>query len=351
MQPFPVQRQQLVRVEARGGFRDIRQVVAGREIRRHARHRIHAGAQREQVANQRRRLHPVAPQLAQADAAGALRQRPAIGIRQQRQMGEAHAARMPAECRQDIQLDRRVGHMILAPDHIGDPGLEVIDDGGEGIEEAAIGTDQDRVRQARQLHLARAQHAVAPFHRIMGQLEAPMRLLAIGDGAVQLVLGHLQRGAVVDRRLALAAALFALELQLLLGLEAGVEPAGGLQLLRRHGITVQPFGLGQLLVPIQAEPAEVFLDRGGVFGLGSLGVGVVQPQQEAPAPVAGEAPIGQRDARIADMQEPRGRGRETDLHRRDRNARRARKARRLRGRSVIIMAQSGCMIPLWQGSG
>ena len=222
--------------------------------------------------------------------------------------------RIAAERLPEVDLHAGVGDVVLAADDMGDAALEVVDHAGEGIERGAVGAQQHRVRQARQLHDARAEHAVQPFDLPHVQLEAPMRQLAVGQRPLVLLPGHLQRAAVVDRRALLAELLLALVAQLLLRFEAGVEPAGGLQPLGRRGIERHAVGLAELFIPVEAEPAEILLQRLGIFGLAALGIGVVEAQQHLAAELAGEQPVDQRGAGIADMEVARRRGGEAEFH-------------------------------------
>ena len=46
---------------------------------------------------------------------------------------------------QDQQLLGRVGQVVLAAHHVGDPGVEVIDGDGEVVERRAVGAGDDRI--------------------------------------------------------------------------------------------------------------------------------------------------------------------------------------------------------------
>ena len=70
-------------------------------------------------------------------------------------------------------------------------------------------------------------------------------------------------------------------------------------------------------VPIEAEPAHAVEDRVDRFVRRARLVGVLDPQQELAAVVAGEQPVEQRRARAADMQEAGGRGRKAGDNRAD----------------------------------
>ena len=104
-----------------------------------------------------------------------------------------------------------------------------------------------------------------------------------------------------------------LEIELFCVLETGIEQARGFEALRRRGIAIEPRRLPLVLVPVEAKPLEIRLDRLGEFRPRALAIGVVEAQQEPPAGLAREEPIDQRGAGIAEMQPPGRAGRETDL--------------------------------------
>src|SRR5687768_12865793 len=123
---------------------------------------------------------------------------------------------------------------------------------------------------------------------------------------------ELQRRAVVARRQAAPALRRALQLQLLLGLVAGIEQPLLLEPLGGLGIARQPAGLLQMLVPIEPEPGEILLDPTREFLGRALAVRVVEPEDEGAARLAREQPVGQRGPDVSDMQPPGRARRETD---------------------------------------
>src|SRR5690349_15364115 len=56
------------------------------------------------------------------------------------------------------------------------------------------------------------------------------------------------------------------------------------------------------LVPVQAEPAQIAQDRRVGVGRGALDVGILDAEDERPMMAAGEQPVEQRGARVADVQ-------------------------------------------------
>src|SRR3546814_2480597 len=97
--------------------------------------------------------------------------------------------------------------------------------------------------------------------------------------------------SVVDRRPSGGQRHLALQTQLLRRLVAGIETSRRLQARGGGGVAVEPLGLHRLLVPLEAEPAQVVLDGPGEFRRRALGVGVVDAQQIAHAVGAGEQPV------------------------------------------------------------
>src|SRR5690606_6832191 len=75
-------------------------------------------------------------------------------------------------------------------------------------------------------------------------------------------------------------------------------------------VECQPRRLPFLAIGLEPEPRQVLPDRFDEPLLAACGVGVVDPQEEAPAGLAGQQPVVQRGAQVADVQPPGGRGRE-----------------------------------------
>ena len=140
-----------------------------------------------------------------------------------------------------------------------------------------------------------------------------------------------QRGAVVDRRPARGDLREALELELLRGLVAGIEPAGGAQPIGRRGVAGEAVGLAREAVPAQAEPAQILLDRRRRTRRSSARDRCRRgAAANAPPWPAREQPVDQRAADIADDGEgPVGLGAKRTFtgHRRPRRRRRSRAAR------------------------
>jgi len=100
---------------------------------------------------------------------------------------------------------------------------------------------------------------------------------------------------------------------------AGINEAGGAELLERGEITRAAFALGigsewaaaaGAFLPVNSEPAEVFEHGGNEFGPGTGGVEVFVAENKGPAAGDGALLGGPKSAGVAEMQQARGRGSE-----------------------------------------
>src|SRR6185437_3941778 len=87
-----------------------------------------------------------------------------------------------------------------------------------------------------------------------------------------------QRGAIIDRRalhcdLALAAAI-----EFVRAFVTGIEMAAGFEFLGGLFVFARALDLAREKIVSEAEPVQIFEDRRFVFGLGALGVGIVDAQ-------------------------------------------------------------------------
>ena len=145
------------------------------------------------------------------------------------------------------------------------------------------------------------------------ELEAPMGLAAFGFQLGALRVGQLERGAVIDGRLARRHLALAAAVQFGRGLVTGIKPARGLQPFGGcRGRRISAVGLAGEEIVREAQPVQIFDDRGLQIPAWSARVGVVDAQQEFAARLAREQLIEQRRAGIADMQQAGGRRREAD---------------------------------------
>ena len=98
------------------------------------------------------------------------------------------------------------------------------------------------------------------------------------------------------------------------GAEAGVEQALGAQAIQRGFVERQALRLEHhLAVPCQPEPFEIGEDRGDMFGAAAGAVDILDAQQEAAAVRAGIIVREDRRPGVAEMQPPRGAGRESGV--------------------------------------
>ena len=105
--------------------------------------------------------------------------------------------------------------------------------------------------------------------------------------------------------------------------EAVVRVAAGQQLVRVRRVEVQPLGLaiGTVrpadvgpLVPVEPEPAQVLEDARLGLARRSLGVGVLDAQDERAVLAVRQQPVEERRAGVADVQLPGGAGSESYSH-------------------------------------
>ena len=221
----------------------------------------------------------------------------AIGAVQQRQVRVARV--LVAEGVEDEELLGRVGEMVVAADHVGDPHLGVVDGDREVVEDAAVAAGDDEVVVA----------AVGEGDRAADQV--------LDHGLA--VVGHPQadrRALVIDGLSAVApvgAVLGLPGLDLLGGRRVAVRGAGLEQPGQRGLVLLGPRDLGErALVPVELQPAQRVEDLLDVLLGRALAVGVLDAQDEAAASVAGGEPVVERRPRPTDMQGAGRRGGEPE---------------------------------------
>ena len=84
--------------------------------------------------------------------------------------------------------------------------------------------------------------------------------------------------------------------------DGGLITLAALRLKVRAVRPAEPCRRRRAFVPVDAEPVEAVENRLQRLGDVALGVGVVDPQDELPAVLAGEQPVEQRRANAADVQ-------------------------------------------------
>ena len=214
---------------------------------------------------------------------------------------------------EQINLHGGVGDMVLAPDDMGNPHIRVVHHRGKRIQRRAVGADQHGVRDGAELNVPAPQHQIVPGGVAVGELEPPVRALAVGLRRGALLRRHGQRGAVIHRRQLALHQRGALGRQLVLILKTRIQPPGGLQLFGDLLIPCGALGLFRRLVPGNAEPVQVVDNALLILRPAALGIGIVQPEEKLPPLMPGEQEIHQSGAGVADMQIPRGAGREANF--------------------------------------
>ena len=245
----------------------------------------------------------------------AFRQLGPVGADQQRQVGEERPARADhLQIRQRLPQGQhpvgRVGQ-VLAPDDVGDPGVGVVDGVGQVEDRGPRRAHDHEVgdRAPGDGDLApddvgeRADAVVGcpepdrpgpalprPLRPFVGRQVAAVPVVA-GVGGPGRLAGLVAGG------------------DLLLGAEALVGGAALEELPGRVEVAVEAVGLEVgPLVPVEAEPPQGRLDAVRPVLAGSFDVGVLDPQHERAALVAGVEPVEQGGAGAADVEEA-GRGR------------------------------------------
>ena len=135
----------------------------------------------------------------------------------------AEGRRRRPERLEQLDLRRGIGDMILAANDMGDAEIDIVDDGRQRVEIAAIVADQHRVGQRGGIDMLLAAHEIVPDDVARLELEAPMGLAPFGLELRAVFLGQLQGGAVVDRRPPARELPLALELELVRRLIGGIE--------------------------------------------------------------------------------------------------------------------------------
>ncbi len=136
----------------------------------------------------------------------------------------------------------------------------------------------------------------------MVEPEAPVRRDA-GCGELRMVgVGQRQRAAFIDRRQAAPEQHLATQIEFFRCLVAAIDAADLFERLEMRLVQVEALGLARLAVGRQAEPGKIVADRGDECLVRARLVGIVEPQDEAPAMFARIKPVVQRGADIADME-------------------------------------------------
>ena len=261
--------------------------------------------QRQVVAHGLGQEAPVAV-VADGHVVATLGQLLALLVDEERQVGEDRAD-AEAERLGEQQVLGGAVDVLLAPDDVGDGHDVVVDDVGEEERRGAVRPQQHEVLDAGVLE---ADVAARPGRRTRWcrrrgcGTAAPARRptrAARGRGRSRRSPGGPPRrlGPLLD---------------LLRGAVAPVGPPGGARACRpppRRASSRSDWWTG-LPVPVEAEPPHGVEDGLDQLGPVALGVGVLDPQQELAALVAGEQPVEQHRAGAADVEVARRRRGEAD---------------------------------------
>ena len=179
--------------------------------------------------------------------------------------------------------------MVVAADDVGDAHVVIVDHHRQHVGRRAVGAQQDEIVELAVLHRDPALDQV-----LDDRLALARRLQADDERLAGLLVVDVAPRAVDAERPALGLGLLALRRELLLGHVAAVGCAALEQLVRDLGVARPELRLVIFVaVPIEAEPAHPVEDRvDRLLGRARL-VGVLDPQQELAAVVAGEQPVEQ----------------------------------------------------------
>src|SRR4029078_7725840 len=161
-----------------------------------------------------------------------------------------------AECFEQLNLRGRVDHMVFAADHVCNAKVDIVDYARQRVEISAVRPNQHRVRQRSGIDMLAGAHEGVPDHVPRLELEAPMWLAPLGFEPGLVLLGQLQRRAVIDRGAAARELTLALKLELFGRLVAGINPPCPLQSLDGGIIQIEALRRADLPGPIDAESSE-----------------------------------------------------------------------------------------------
>ena len=209
----------------------------------------------------------------------------------------------------EVDLLRRVGHVVVAADDVGDAHLHVVHDDAEVVDGGPVGAQDDEVVE---LPVARRDGAEDTI--VEGDL--PVR----GEAGAEHV-GHsrgdlpVPAGALVPVGALLRLGQFAARVELLHGADAPVGAAGGEQLLGLRAVERLAIALVEgPLVGVDAEPPETAEDPPDRLLLVALLVGVLDAEDVGPPLGAGIEVVEQRRPGAADVEVPRGGRCEADAY-------------------------------------
>ena len=244
----------------------------------------------------------------------------AIGFHRQRTMALGQLGAIRAVDQRQVAVDRHgcahlldqlqltggVVQMVGAADHMGHAHVGIVHHHRQHVGWRAIGAQQHHVVQLAVLEPYIAQHLIMDDGlAVLAGAQAHHERLAIFGRTGRTVAP----AAVIAHRFAGGLLFLAHGSEFFGGGVAAIGFSFRQQLFHHFAV---PGGAGELVddiaVPVQAHPGHAVQDRLHRLGGGTFAVGILDPQKEGAAGVAGIEPVEQRGARAADMQHACGRG-------------------------------------------
>ena len=251
----------------------------------------------------RLRQVPVITERRQRNRVATLREFLALLVHKKRQVGVGRLLAKAQRIPQQHHLRGRV-EQVLAPDHVGDPHLVIVD----GVGDQEHGTP-----------VAATNHEI--LDGVMTDLDpAPHEIIDDGHALVRGSESHHDTGTVLDVPVTrpavvttLVARFFIERLDLFRRQVAVIGMPRIEQLLDGGQVLIQSLGLEvRTFIPVEPEPPQRLSNCVDELLRRLLGVGVLNPKDEGPARVAGEQPVEQCRTGAADMEKAGGSRREAD---------------------------------------
>ncbi|OPZ92429.1 MAG: hypothetical protein BWY73_00809 [candidate division TA06 bacterium ADurb.Bin417] len=247
----------------------------------------------------------------------------ALPVRAERHGHVGETGRFPVEGLEEQDVARRVGNVVLAPDHVADFHVDVVEDHRQVKRREPVRFHDDQVT-----HQAGVEGDIAPDQ--VKKSQAPVRYPETDRGTPSLPLvGGLLGGRQLPAAVVITGTL----------LPAGLLPAHPLQLLEAAVAVVSlpladqpvhPFPVGLdpfrlavgsvgaapvgTLVPVQAKPLEVFQDHSFKLGTAPLPVGIFDPQDKRPLLLARQQVVEKGGPGITQVQVTGGTGCKSHSH-------------------------------------
>ncbi len=158
---------------------------------------------------------------------------------------------------EDLHLCPGIGHMILAPQHMGDPEINIVHHAGQRVEIRAVAAHQDRVGEALCIHLDRPQKQIIKLDHFRVEFETPMRRPTFRFKSGYFVRCEAEGCPVVDGWLLAGKLALALFVQLIGRFVTRIETACGFQLFHHFAVAIKAIGLTEQFIMGEAEPGKI----------------------------------------------------------------------------------------------